>query len=232
MSPLLKRKSEISFSNNLLSHLKPKSPIREQYHAIRASIQLAINENNIQTMVIFSGEESEGKTTIAANLAITFAEVGKRVLLVDANFRQPSIHLAFESDNEIGLSTFLVDNLPIQDCVSESNVDNLELLFCGPIPPNPSELLGSRKMEMLINSLKEYYDMVIFDTPAVSSVADSLILANICDGVLMAVRSGKNSVENIEFARDMFLNTNAYFLGSVLNDERIRKKKVKKKKNK
>ena len=231
MSPLLTRKSEISFSNNLLSHLKPKSPIREQYHAIRASIQLAINENNIQTMVIFSGEESEGKTTIAANLAITFSEVGKRVLLVDANFRQPSIHTAFESENEVGLSTILIDNLPFHDCVSKSNVDNLELLFCGPIPPNPSELLGSRKMEILINNLKEYYDMVIFDTPAVSSVADSLILANICDGVLMAVRSGKNSVENIEFARDMFLNTNAFFLGSVLNDERIRKKKVRRKKN-
>ncbi|MFP7473328.1 CpsD/CapB family tyrosine-protein kinase [Niallia taxi] len=229
MLPLLKRKSEVSLSSNLLSHLKPKSPIREQYHAIRASIQLAINENNIQTMVIFSGEESEGKTTIAANLAITFAEVGKKVLLVDANFRQPSIHFAFENENEIGLSTVLVENIPIQDCVRGSNVDNLELLFCGPIPPNPSELLGSRKMELLISSLKEYYDMVIFDTPAVSSVADSLILANICDGVLMAVRSGKNSVENIEFARDMFLNTNAYFLGCVLNDQRMRKKKVKKK---
>ncbi|MDE5053917.1 CpsD/CapB family tyrosine-protein kinase [Niallia taxi] len=229
MSPLLKRKSEISLSSNLLSHLKPKSPIREQYHAIRASIQLAINENNIQTMVIISGEELEGKSTIAANLAITFAEVGKKVLLIDANFRQPSAHTAFEKENEVGLSTFLVENLSISECITESNIENLGLLFCGPIPLNPSELLGSRRMETLINELKESYDIVIFDTPAVSSVADSLILANICDGVLMAVRSGKNGVENVEFARDMFSNTNAFFLGAVLNDARIHKKKSKKK---
>jgi len=228
MSPLPKRKSKQEKVSNLLSHLKPKSPIREQYHAIRASIQLAINENEIKTLAIVSGEEAEGKSTFAANLAIAFAEVGKRVLLVDSNLRQPTLHTAFEENNEIGLSTILVNKDRIEDCVIETPIDHLEVLTSGPVPPNPSELLGSSIMEMLVHNVSEQYDMVIFDTPSLVSVADSLLLSNICDGVLMVVRSNKNNVETVEFTRDMLSNSKALFLGAVLNDERLSKRQRKK----
>lgn len=228
MSPLPKRNSKLDNPSNLLSHLKPKSPIREQYHAIRASIQLSINENEIKSLAIVSGEEAEGKSTFAANLAIAFAEVGKKVLLVDSNLRNPTLHASFEENNDVGLSTILVDKYDREDCVIETPIDHLELLTSGPIPPNPTELLGSSTMERLVSDLSQQYDMIIFDTPALVSVADSLLLSNICDGVLMVVRSGKNNVESVEFARDMLSNSKAYFLGAVLNDERINKRQRKK----
>ncbi|KAB7671737.1 CpsD/CapB family tyrosine-protein kinase [Bacillus sp. B1-b2] len=230
MSPLLKRNSKQENESNLLSHLKPNSPIREQYHTIRATIQLSINENNIKSLVIVSGEEQEGKSTVSANLAITFAEVGKKVLLIDTNFRRPTLHYTFEQNNNIGLSTILVEKSEIEDCVRKSHIENLELLLSGPIPPNPSELLGSPSMEQLLSNLENIYDIIIFDTPAVVSVADSLILSNICDGVLMVVRSNKSDLETVELTRDMLSNTNAYFVGVALNDERISRNKSKNRK--
>ncbi|PAE10694.1 hypothetical protein CHI02_18745 [Niallia circulans] len=228
MSPLPKRKSKLERVSNLLSHLKPKSPIREQYHAIRASIQLAINENQIKTLAIVSGEESEGKSTFSANLAIAFAEVGKRVLLVDSNFRHPTLHTSFEENNEFGLSTILVNRDRLEECVIETPIDHLDLLTSGPVPPNPSELLGSPAMEILVSNVSHQYDMVIFDTPSLVSVADSLLLSNISDGVLMVVRSNKNNIETVEFTRDMLSNSKAIFLGAVLNDERVSKRHRKK----
>lgn len=228
MSPLPKRKSKLERVSNLLSHLKPKSPIREQYHAIRASIQLAINENQIKTLAIVSGEEAEGKSTFSANLAIAFAEVGKRVLLVDSNFRHPTLHTSFEENNEFGLSTILVNRDRLEECVIETPIDHLDLLTSGPVPPNPSELLGSPAMEMLVSNVSYQYDMVIFDTPSLVSVADSLLLSNISDGVLMVVRSNKNNIETVEFTRDMLSNSKAIFLGAVLNDERVSKRQRKK----
>ncbi|MGO5013619.1 CpsD/CapB family tyrosine-protein kinase [Niallia sp. Sow4_A1] len=229
MSPLLKRNSKQENKSNLLTHLKLNSPIREQYHTIRASIQPSINENSIKTIVVVSAEEFEGKSTFSANLAITFAEVGKKVLLVDTNFRRPILQDSFEKKNENGLSSILVDKSSLTECIVKSHIENLDLLLSGPIPPNPSELLGSMAMENLIKVFKEKYDTVIFDTPAVVSVADPLILSNICDGVIMVVRSNKNDFETVELTKDMLSNTNAHFVGAVLNGEQKLKRKKRRK---
>lgn len=213
---------------NLLPFLNPKSHILEQYHTIRANLQPTLNQNYIKTLVITSSEEMEGKSTVAINLAIAFAEVGKKVLLVDADFRKPSIHHSFRSNNYKGFSNVLLNDVALHSCILISEISNLDILTSGETPSKPSELLGSKAMEMFITYTKTYYDLVIFDSPSVLSVADPLILSNICDGILMVVRSNMNGSETIESTRDILLKTNAKFLGAVLNDERIEKRQRKK----
>lgn len=216
-------------NNNLLVHLNPKSIIQEQYHAMRANLQPKLNEKGIKTLVITSSEELEGKTTIAINLAIAFSEVGKKVLLIDTDLREPTVHNSLMLRNNIGLSDILSERTSIAECIQQSNVTNLDILTSGQIPSKPSELLGSQKMEVFISQVRENYDLIIFDSPPTLTVADSIILSNICDSVLLVIKSDGNNAETIETARDMLLNTKAHFLGAVLNGA-VRNKRKKRKK--
>ncbi|MCM3161747.1 CpsD/CapB family tyrosine-protein kinase [Metabacillus litoralis] len=215
--------------SNLLVHLNPKSIIQEQYHAMRANLQPKLNEKGIKTLVITSCEELEGKSTTAANLAIAFSEVGKKVLLIDADLREPTIHHSFMVSNNIGLSDILCERHSIKGSIQPSNVTNLDILTSGQVPSKPSELLGSQTMEEFIFKIREDYDLIIFDSPPTLTVADPIILANICDSVLLVVRSDANNSENVETTRDMLLNTKAYFHGAVLNGAFRNKRKKRRK---
>ncbi|WP_146817677.1 CpsD/CapB family tyrosine-protein kinase [Alkalibacillus haloalkaliphilus] len=206
----------------LVTHEQPKSPVSEQYRTLRTNLQFSSVDNELSTMIVTSTTQSEGKSLTAANLAIAFAQQGKKVLLVDADLRRPTVHYTFRISNTFGLSNLLVGDHTLEQLVHESKVDNLDLLTCGPIPPNPSELLASNRMRELIGIAKQSYDLVIFDTPPVLAVTDPQILANETDGALLVVRSKKTEKDAAKRAKELLEQANANLLGAVLNDKDIK----------
>lgn len=210
------------FNNNkiryLITKLNPRSPISEQYRTIRTNLDYSLVDEKLQTLLITSPEPAAGKSLTVANLAVTYAQQGKKVLLVDADMRKPTVHYTFRIDNLRGLSNVLVGESTLEEAVVESDVDHLHLISCGPIPPNPAELLTSKKMIATIEQAKMLYDIVIFDTPPVLAVADAQILANVVDGSLLVVRSKKTEYEAAEKSKDILKSAKAKLLGAVLND--------------
>ncbi|KHE71458.1 capsular biosynthesis protein [Halobacillus sp. BBL2006] len=209
-------------ARSLIANDNPKSPIAEQFRTIRTNLQFSSVDKELETMLVTSASPSEGKSITTANTAVVFAQQGKKVLLVDADLRKPTIHYTFRTDNTYGLSNYLVSERPLSDLVRESHIDNLDLLPCGPIPPNPSELLGSKKMKKFINEAHQKYDMIIFDTPPVLAVTDSQVLSAFVDGVLLVVRSKQTEQEAAIKAKEQLLQSKATILGVVLNDKDVK----------
>ncbi|WP_186576565.1 CpsD/CapB family tyrosine-protein kinase [Aquibacillus kalidii] len=218
-----KKLAKNSTMRHLIAKLNPRSPISEQYRTIRTNLQFSSVDGNLKTMLVTSSGPSEGKSSTTANLAIVFAQQGKKVLLIDADMRKPTLHYTFRMDNRKGLSSVLVGETNLDESVIKSDVQDLDLLSCGPIPPNPSELLGAKAMEKLIADASEFYDLIIFDTPPVLAVTDAQILANMVDGALMVVRSKQTEYEAAQKARDLLTPAKAKLLGVVLNDREQKK---------
>ncbi|SDM56199.1 MULTISPECIES: CpsD/CapB family tyrosine-protein kinase [Bacillaceae] len=214
------RRKKLSRSNirHLITKMNPRSPISEQYRTIRTNLQFAAVDEELKTMMVTSSGPSEGKSSTVANMAIVFAQQGKSVLLIDGDMRKPTLHYTFRMDNRFGLSNVLVGEKSLGESVVQSDVPNLDLLSCGPIPPNPSELLGSKAMERMLEEASGRYDLVIFDTPPVLAVTDAQILANLCDGALMVVRSKQTEYEAAQKAKELLQPAKAKLLGVVLND--------------
>lgn len=202
----------------LITKLNPRSPISEQFRTIRTNLQFTAVDDTLETMLVTSANPSEGKSFTIANLAIVFAQQEKKVLLVDADMRKPTVHYTFRIDNRRGLSSVLVGEYELNEAAIKSDVPNLDILPSGPIPPNPSELLGSNKMRRLIDEAKDQYDLVIFDTPPVLAVTDAQLLANFVDGSLLVIRSKKTDQESAIKAKELLEPAKAKLLGAVLND--------------
>lgn len=217
---MAKKKKEPAIKRNQLIVLgNPTSPISEQYRAVRTNIQFAdTKEHPLHTLSITSSGPSEGKSTTAANLAIVFAQAGERVLLVDADLRKPTVHQTFRLANDTGLTTLLTKERLVTSTAIETSIPHLSVLPSGPKPPNPSELLGGRRMVELIEEMKEHYDLIIFDTPPVVSVPDAQIMAAKTDGTLLVVRENQTKKETLTKAKQLLLLANARILGAVQND--------------
>ncbi len=205
-------------ARHLITKLNPRSPISEQFRTIRTNLQFTAVDDTLETMLVTSAGPSEGKSFTIANLAIVFAQQEKKVLLVDADMRIPTVHYTFRIDNRRGLSSVLVGEYELNEAAIKSDVPNLDILPSGPIPPNPSELLGSNKMRRLIDAAKDQYDLVIFDTPPVLAVTDAQLLANFVDGSLLVIRSKKTDQESAIKAKELLEPAKAKLLGAVLND--------------
>jgi len=203
--------------------MSPHSPIAEQYKTIRTNLQFSSVDGNLKSILLTSAGPSEGKSSTTANLAIVFAQQGKRVLLIDADMRKPTLHYTFRLDNRKGLSSVLVGESTLEEASMPSEVTGLDLLSCGPIPPNPSELLGSNSMKKLHDQATSVYDLVIFDTPPVLAVTDAQILAGLCDGAIMVVRSNQTEYEEAIKAKELLTIGKAKLLGAVLNDRKMKK---------
>jgi len=217
MSKKSKRKEQ-RFSVDLITQMKPKSPISEQYRTIRTNIQFSMVDKNLKTLVCTSSIPAEGKSTTISNLAVTIAQQGQKVLLVDADLRKPTIHQIMEVKNQIGLTNMLTKSETTKKAVLKApKTANLYILPSGPIPPNPSELLGSKKMENLISTFLEEYDLVLFDTPPVLAVADAQILSGRCDGVILVIRSKQTEKKNLVKAKELLERTKSNLLGTVFN---------------
>jgi len=199
----------------------PKSPIAEQFRTIRTNIQFSSVDEELQTMIVTSSGPAEGKSTTTANLAVVFAQQGKRVLLIDADLRKPTVHYTFRTENHIGLSNVLTRQASLEEAVATTAQDKLWVLPSGPIPPNPSELLGSKGMTTLLEQAKDQYDVIILDTPPVLAVTDAQVLSNLADGVVLVVSSGKTEIDAAKKARELLDSAKARILGVVLNNKKV-----------
>ena len=203
---------------HLITNLNPKSPISEQYRTIRTNIQFSSVDEELQSILFTSSGPGEGKSMTTANIAVTYAQQGKKVLLVDADLRKPTVHYTFRLDNLKGLSNVLVGDVLLEEAIHTTSIDHLDVMSSGPIPPNPSELLGSRKMRAILERAKQQYDLVIFDTPPVLAVTDAQIMADFVDGAMLVVRSKVTELDAATKAVEALQPAKARLLGTVLND--------------
>ena len=200
----------------LVVEQKPKSLESEAYKTLRTDIQYSSFNKELRTMLITSSEKEEGKSTISGNLALSFAQNDKKIILVDCDLRRPSIHKKFEISNLIGLSEVLIGKTSFEETVQKYN-DNLDILSSGKIPPNPSEMLSSNAMTNLIEKLKEKYDIVILDSAPLQAVTDAQILATKVDGTILVVRAERTKKESVIEAKNRLDKVGANIIGTVLN---------------
>jgi capsular exopolysaccharide synthesis family protein len=195
----------------------PRSAAAEAYRGLRTNIQFSSLDRKLQTLLITSTAPDEGKSTTLANLAVTMAQAEQRVVLVDCDLRRPSLHTLFGLQNEQGLTSMILgeeSELPLQT----TGVPGLLLLASGPLPPRPTDILGSRRMEAVIEQLKREADIVLFDTPPVVAVADAAVLATRVDGVLLVIQAGKTKRDRAREAKRLLEKVNANLIGVVLNN--------------
>ncbi|MCC3356094.1 CpsD/CapB family tyrosine-protein kinase [Bacillus sp. REN16] len=207
-------------NRSLVTMLNPKSPISEQYRTIRTNIQFSTVDEEMQLIMVTSSGPGEGKSTTTNNIAIVFAQQGKKVLLVDADLRKPTVHYSFRLENHVGLTNVLTKQKTLINVIQPTEQENLFALTCGPIPPNPAELLGSKAMDQFLTEVRSQYDIVIFDTPPVLVVTDAQVLANKTDGVVMVVSSNKTENDAALKAKETLMNAKAKLLGVVLNNKK------------
>ena len=214
-----KKKKEIS-RYHLVTNSHSKSVITEQYRTVRTNIEYTAIDKDMKSILITSATPGDGKSTTASNLAIVFAQQGKKVLLVDADLRKPTIHKKFGVHNHIGLSSVIMKKQAVEEAIIETSVENLSILTSGPIPPNPAELLTSKAMGNLLGKLYQEFDVVILDSPPVLAVADAQILSKHADGVVLVVSSGQTETEQGKKAKQALISANAHLLGVVLNNKK------------
>lgn len=203
--------------------IEPKSIFSEQFRMLRANINFSLFEHEMKKILVTSSIPGEGKSTIAENLAVVFAQENKRVLLVDADMRKPTLHYTFDLFNYIGLSNLLSKKLSLTNVIQKTFIPNLYVLPSGPIPPNPSELLASNNMDQFIKSIENHFDVVIFDVPPILSVSDAQILASKCDGTLLVLRFGKTEKKQLQKAKNILVSSHAKIIGVVCNNYKLGK---------
>ena len=208
---------------DLITIKEPKSPISESYRGIRTSIQFSNLDKKIKVINVTSSKEREGKSTVLSNLATTFANLEKKVLILDGNLRNPAVNKIFEVSNDYGLTNVLLEEKSFEECVHCTDTKNLHVLTCGTIPPNPSELLASNKMTEFISKLKENYDYIFIDTPAIGVVTDAEIVSTYSDGCIFIVGAKKAEIETVKISIDKLENLGANILGGILNKFEVNK---------
>jgi len=226
---LAKVKTTKDATAGLVAYTEPKSAAAEAYRTLRTNIQFASPDKPVHTILATSTSPDDGKSTTIANLAITFAEAGSSTILIDGDLRRPHIHSIFGLSNDAGLTTLVAEMarntgssmavLPLQ----AGPVANLQILTSGPVPPNPAEILASKRLADILEMLKARADYILIDTPPIIAVTDAAILSSRVDGVLLVVNAGKTRRDLAVKARDMLQQVNANVLGVVLNNAKIDK---------
>ena len=200
----------------LLPHLRPRLAISEAYRALRTAMLLS-TADELRVIAVTSAEGGEGKTTTAANLAVVMAQLGRRVLLVDADLRKPRQHKVFRAPNRVGLVNYLTTGAEIEESFLRTEIPGLHLTPSGPTPPNPAELLSSARMQEFLRQVTAGFDFVIVDTPPVLAVTDSTVLGTLVDGVLITLRAHKIAREDAKACRNRLLQAGVKVLGTVFN---------------
>lgn len=201
----------------------PRSMFVEAFRAVRTNLQFTSTADRQRTIVITSPAPGDGKTAVACNLAAMVAQGGRRVLLVDANFRRPAIHGIFPLQNGRGLSNILVGDASFLDVVNRTDIPNLNVLGSGPVPPNPAELMGCSQMEEFLEEVGRLYDQIIIDTPPVLLASDACLLSSRTDGVILVCRAKSNSRGIGGRACAILARVNAHLFGGVLNAAQVRR---------
>jgi non-specific protein-tyrosine kinase len=196
----------------------PQSAAAEAFRSLRTNIQFASLDHTLQLITITSAGIDEGKSLVAANLAITMAQAEQRVILVDCDLRRPALHTLFGVSNDSGVTSMLFANEGDAPPLQATSVPGLQLLASGPLPPRPADILGSRRMGEILQSLRGLADVVIIDTPPVLAVSDAVVLAPRVDGVILVMQAGRTRREPAKQARIVLEKAKAHIVGVVLND--------------
>jgi len=203
----------------------PKSSAAECCRSVRTNLLFMSPDRPLRNLVITSAGPQEGKTTVANALAITMAQAGSRVLLVDTDMRRPRMHRVYGVSNEIGVSSVIVGDAKLSDAIKHTEVTNLDILPCGPVPPNPAEMLLSNAFKVLVAELNNRYERIVFDSPPVGAVTDPVILGTQTDGVVLVFKGGQTTREIAAQATRALLDANVRILGAVINDLDIESRK-------
>lgn len=213
-----KKDKHVRQQPGLITLALPSSAISEQFRTLRTNIQFSMVDKNLKALSIVSAAPNAGKSTVSANLAVTFASQGTRVLIADCDFRRPTVHKNFSLPNTQGMTSLLTDRTgSIEDYIQTTKMDNLSVLTSGPIPPNPAELLSSKRMMKLEKEVESMFDLVIYDTPPLLGFADAQIIAGRVDGVIFVVNHGIAMKDDVLRASESLKMVNANVLGAVYN---------------
>jgi capsular exopolysaccharide synthesis family protein len=213
---MLDQISKIKYA--MITSNNPKSPVSEAYRSLRTNITFSELNQEIRKIIVVSPLAGEGRSTTIVNLAVTYAQENKRVLLIDTDLRKPSLHHFFQKANIRGLTSILVNQIQAEDAIQETEIPNLFILPSGNIPHNPSDLLASKRMRALIEQLETEYDLILFDSPPALNLTDAQILSTMCDGVLLIINHGK---VKRQVAQKVLLNlelVKARVLGVIINN--------------
>ncbi|MBP1962317.1 CpsD/CapB family tyrosine-protein kinase [Paenibacillus aceris] len=202
----------------IITHQNPKSPISEAYRTLRTNIQFSSIDEELKVIMVTSAGPGEGKSTTLVNLAVAYAQADKKVLVIDADLRKPTMHHTLQVSNRFGLTNLLTNQLTIPDVIQETTIPSLSIISSGPIPPNPSEILASKKMISVLDELKQQFDIILIDAPPAIAVTDSQIIATRADGVILVVDSDKVKRDAAIKAKQNLDNVRARILGVVLNN--------------
>ncbi len=218
--PNIRDKGKGSGESDLVVLDNPRSHTAEAFRALRAALAFSLPGENIKSVVVSSALPSEGKSLAAINLAITQAQASKRTLLIDADMRKPRLHRVFGADNQHGLSGLLSgkEHRRLEDLVTQTPVENMDFLPCGPIPRNPAELLEGKAFENLVETVNNDYDFVVIDSPPGFSLVDSLVLAKHTDGLILVIRSFVTPKAAAEQFATRLAEADAHLLGVVMNN--------------
>ncbi|MEB6121379.1 polysaccharide biosynthesis tyrosine autokinase [Mammaliicoccus sciuri] len=203
--------------NPLITMENPKSVISEKFRGIRTNILFSTADNEVQTIVFTSEKPAAGKSTISANVAITYAQAGYKTLLIDGDMRKPTQHYIFNTDNIDGFSNLIINKTDYNKAIHKTDIVNLDLLTSGPIPPNPSELIGSEKSLEVFEYLRNEYDFIIIDTPPVNTVTDAQLFSEIAKYVVYVIDVQKNDRNAIKKGKELIEKAGAKILGVILN---------------
>jgi capsular exopolysaccharide synthesis family protein len=204
---------------NLVTVSDPRSPAAEAYRALRTNLSFSSLDAPIRTLVVTSPAPQENQSIVIANLAVIMAQGGNRTILADCDLRRPILHEIFGADNSRGITTMMLDEAAMSEPPAQATeIENLRLLTSGPLPPNPADLLGSRRMDVVISRLTESADIVLLNAPPVISVTDAAVLGSKVDGVLLIISAGTTRRDHAERAKEMLEKVNVRIVGTVLDN--------------
>ena len=201
----------------MITRRNPRSPISEAFRTVRTNVQFSSIDRDVKKILVTSSKPGEGKSTVISNLAIAVALSGKKVILIDMDFRKPKINKYFGLSNEMGLTNILAGQWMTSDIVKSTDTPNLSVLTTGPKPPNPAEIMGSKRMGEFLAEVEKSYDYVLVDSPPVLAVTDAAVLSTKMDGTIVVVESGKTETGHAMEALRNLQNVDAKIIGVILN---------------
>lgn len=210
--------------SSIITYKSPKDPISEAFRNMRTNITFADIDEELRVLTITSTGKGEGKSTIIANYAVALAQSKKKVLLVDCDLRRPRIHRLFEQPNKRGLTNILLRECEPMEAIQSTDVENLFIISSGPIPPNPSEILASKRLVDLMEQFKQAFDYILIDAPPVGVVTDAAVLSHVTDGYIVVAAVNVTNKEGVRLAMETLKNVNANVVGIVANNAPMSKR--------
>jgi len=210
--------SQLKNKRQIITILDPRSPVSESYRTLRTNLDFSSIDEKLQVLIVTSAGPGEGKSTTITNLAVTFAQSERKVVLIDCDMRKPTAHHTFTLSNRIGLSSVLSSQQKLQEVIQPSPIPNLDVITSGNIPPNPTEMIASNRMTAMLEELKQMYDLILIDTPPLLAVTDAQIAATKSDGVILVIDQGKVKKDVAAKATRSLELVKARLLGVVLNN--------------